>query len=76
MNPRSPSDTLQKLIAFAKSNPDKLNYGSAGGGSTPHLAAELFKVLSGTKIAHIPYKGTAPALTDLFGGHNADYVQY
>lgn len=68
VNPRAPSDTVQKLLAFARSNPDKLNYGSAGSGSTPHLAAELFKALSGTRIVHIPYKGTAPALTDLFGG--------
>ena len=68
VNPKSSSDTVQKLLAFAKANPDKLNYGSAGGGSTPHLATELFKALSGTKIVHIPYKGTAPALTDLFGG--------
>ncbi|MFM9972387.1 MAG: Bug family tripartite tricarboxylate transporter substrate binding protein [Burkholderiales bacterium] len=68
VNPKSPSDTVQKLIAYGKANSEKLNYGSAGGGSTPHLAAELFKALSATKIAHIPYKGTAPALTDLFGG--------
>ena len=68
VNPTSPSDSVQKLLAAARANPDKLNYGSAGGGSTPHLAAELFKSLSGTKIVHVPYKGTAPALTDLFGG--------
>lgn len=61
-------ENVRQLIAQAKANPDKLNYASQGSGSTSHLAAESFKLLSGTKITHIPYKGSAPALTDLLGG--------
>ena len=59
---------LKELIAFAKANPDKLSYGSAGNGSTPHITMEWLKVLSGMKIVHVPYRGSAPALTDLLGG--------
>jgi tripartite-type tricarboxylate transporter receptor subunit TctC len=59
---------LKELIAFAKANPDKLSYGSAGNGSTPHITMEWLKLLSGMKIVHVPYRGSAPALTDLLGG--------
>ena len=60
--------TLQELIAFAKDNPGKLNYASAGNGTSHHLAGELFKIVTGTKIDHIPYTGAGPALQDLVGG--------
>ena len=60
--------TLKDLVAYAKANPGKLNYGSAGAGTTHHLAGELFKLQTGTDIAHIPYSGAGPALRDLVGG--------
>lgn len=61
--------TLKALIENAKANPDKLNYGSAGNGSTPHLTMEWLKLLAGgIRIVHVPYRGSAPALTDLLGG--------
>lgn len=59
---------LKDLIAFAKANPGKLNYASAGNGTSHHLAGELFKIVTGTQIDHIPYKGAGPALQDLVGG--------
>lgn len=60
--------SVQDLIAYAKKNPDKLSYASAGAGSGHHMAAELLKSLADIKMAHIPYKGTAPAIGDLLGG--------
>jgi len=68
VNPGVPARTLPELIALAKAKPDGLNFGSSGTGTTPHLAGELFNTMAGTKIAHIPYKGSAPMLTDLLGG--------
>jgi tripartite-type tricarboxylate transporter receptor subunit TctC len=68
-----PAKTAQEFIAYAKANPGKLNYGSQGIGTTSHLTAELFTSLTGTKIVHVPYKGTAPALTDLIAG-NIDLI--
>jgi tripartite-type tricarboxylate transporter receptor subunit TctC len=62
-------DSVQQLIAFAKANPARLNYASSGDGSTPHLAAELFKAMAGVKIEHVPYKGSGPALLALVAGH-------
>jgi tripartite-type tricarboxylate transporter receptor subunit TctC len=62
------ANTLQELIAYAKQNPGKLNYGSAGNGSSHHLAGELFKIQTKTFITHIPYKGAGPALSDLIAG--------
>lgn len=62
------ANTLQELIAYAKKNPGKLNYGSAGNGSSHHLAGELFKLQTKTFITHIPYKGAGPALSDLIAG--------
>jgi tripartite-type tricarboxylate transporter receptor subunit TctC len=56
------------LIAYAKANPDRLNYASAGSGSTPHLAAEMFKTMAGINVAHIPFKGTSQAVLELLGG--------
>ena len=64
-----PAKSIQELIALAKARPGALNFGSAGAGGSNHLAGELFNVMAGVKMVHIPYKGNAPALTDLVGGH-------
>jgi tripartite-type tricarboxylate transporter receptor subunit TctC len=63
-----PADTVAELVKLAKSQPGKLNYATSGAGSTQHIAAELFKDVTGTFITHIPYRGSAPALVDLIGG--------
>jgi len=63
-----PAHNLQELIAYAKANPAKLSYGSAGVGSASHLAAELFKSMAGIEMVHVPNKGMNPALVDLMGG--------
>jgi tripartite-type tricarboxylate transporter receptor subunit TctC len=68
VHPSVPAKSVTELIAYAKSHPAKLNYGSGGLGSTPYLAAELFKSLAGIDVVHVPYKGGAPALSDLVGG--------
>ena len=68
VRPDFPANTAQELIAYVRANPDKLNYASAGIGGTPHLTAELFRELTGAKLTHVPYKGVAPALTDLMAG--------
>ena len=68
INPVLPVNTLAELIAYAKVNPGKVNYGSAGTGSITHLAGELLKVEAGIDIVHVPYKGAAPAVNDLLGG--------
>jgi tripartite-type tricarboxylate transporter receptor subunit TctC len=60
--------TLAEFIAFVRANPDRLNYGSAGNGTTHHLTGELFKLVTGTKITHVPYRGAGPALADLIAG--------
>jgi tripartite-type tricarboxylate transporter receptor subunit TctC len=64
-----PFKSAQELIAYAKANPGKLRYGSQGNGTTSHLTTELFQRLTGTQLLHVPYRGTAPALNDLIGGH-------
>jgi tripartite-type tricarboxylate transporter receptor subunit TctC len=69
VNPGIPASNVQELIAYAKSNPGKVHFGSAGLGSTPHLSGELFKSMTKTEIVHVPYRGTAPAMNDLIGGH-------
>ena len=66
--PGVPVKTIKELIALAKSKPGGLNYGSTGTGGITHLATELFNIMAGTQMTHIPYKGTGPALTDLLGG--------
>jgi tripartite-type tricarboxylate transporter receptor subunit TctC len=68
VNPNVPAKTLQEFIALAKSRPGQLNYGSAGNGGISHLVPEMFKQATGTFIVHIPYRGSAPAFTDLMGG--------
>jgi tripartite-type tricarboxylate transporter receptor subunit TctC len=67
VNPSLPVKTTVELVAYAKANPGKLSYGSAGSGSLPQLAMELFKAQTGTDIIHIPYKGGGPMVTDLLG---------
>jgi tripartite-type tricarboxylate transporter receptor subunit TctC len=64
-----PVSNLAELISYAKTNPGKLTYASAGTGSTPHLAAEALQIAAGIKMVHVPYRGLAPALTDLLAGH-------
>jgi tripartite-type tricarboxylate transporter receptor subunit TctC len=68
VHPALPVKNTKELIALAKSKPDALNYASTGAGGTSHLAMEYFRLSTGTKIVHIPYKGTAPALTDMVAG--------
>lgn len=68
VNPKLPLKTLQDMIAYAKANPGKLNYGSFGIGTSAHLAGELFKNMAQVDLTHVPYKGAAPAITDLLGG--------
>jgi len=68
VNPQLPVQSIKDLVAFAKANPGKLNYASAGNGSSNHLSMELFKMLTGIDIVHVPYKGSAPAVNDLMGG--------
>jgi tripartite-type tricarboxylate transporter receptor subunit TctC len=68
LNPSVPAKTVPEFIAYAKANPDKVNMASAGNGSAPHLAGELFKMMAGVNLVHIPYRGQGPALTDLLGG--------
>ena len=68
VNPSLPVKTVAELIAYIKAHPGTVNYGSAGKGSTEHLSGELFRSMTNTDIAHIPYKGGAPMMTDLIGG--------
>lgn len=68
VTPEVPARTLRELIAHARANPGKLNFGSSGTGTTPHLAGELFNTQAGVRIHHVPYKGSAPMVADLLGG--------
>jgi tripartite-type tricarboxylate transporter receptor subunit TctC len=68
VNSRLAAQNLGEFLAYARANPGKLNYSSAGAGTTQHLSAELFKLKAGLNIVHVPYKGTAPALTSLIAG--------
>jgi tripartite-type tricarboxylate transporter receptor subunit TctC len=69
VKPDFPAKTAQEFMAYVKANPGKLNYASQGPGTTSHLTAELFQTVTGTKLVHVPYKGTAPALNDLVASH-------
>jgi len=68
VNPAFPARTVAELISYAKSHPGKINMASGGIGSTGHVAGELFNMMAGLKMAHVPYRGEAPAVTDLLGG--------
>jgi tripartite-type tricarboxylate transporter receptor subunit TctC len=68
VNPLLPAKTIPEFIAYAKANPGKINMASAGNGSLSHVAGELFKIMAEVNLVHIPYRGAAPALTDLLGG--------
>ncbi|MDP3079144.1 tripartite tricarboxylate transporter substrate binding protein [Bradyrhizobium sp.] len=69
VNPSFPAKTVAELIAYAKANPGKVNFGSAGAGTASHITGEYFARAAGITLVHIPYKGTGPVLTDLLGGH-------
>jgi tripartite-type tricarboxylate transporter receptor subunit TctC len=69
LHPSVPARTLKEFIEYARARPGQLTYGSSGNGSASHLATELFKLTARVDIAHVPYKGAAPAVTDLLGGH-------
>ena len=68
VNPSVPAKTLPEFIAYAKANPGKINMASAGNGTGQHVAGELFKMMAGVNLVHVPYRGQGPALTDLLGG--------
>ncbi len=68
VNPAVPADTMAEFIAYAKANPGKINFASGGVGTSPHLSGELLKAMAGIDLVHVPYRGTAPALTDLLAG--------
>jgi tripartite-type tricarboxylate transporter receptor subunit TctC len=68
LNPKFPADTVPELVAYAKQNPGKVNFVSPGHGTPPHMVGEMFKQRAGVEIVHIPYRGTAAALTDIMGG--------
>ena len=68
-SPKFAPGSVKELIAYAKANPGKVTYASSGNGGSPHLAAELFQMLTGTQMTHVPYKGGGPAMTDLMAGH-------
>ena len=68
VNPTVPAKTVPELIAYAKANPGKLSYKSAGVGTASHLAGEMFNIMAGVKLQHVPYHGDGPAMIDLIGG--------
>jgi len=68
VNPSLPANTVPEFIAYAKANPGKLNFASGGGGGSDRMAVELFMMMTGINMLHVPYRGAAPALTDLIGG--------
>jgi tripartite-type tricarboxylate transporter receptor subunit TctC len=83
VHPSVPAKTLPEFIAYAKANPGKFSYGSGGVGGITHITAELFKTMAGVNMVHVPYRGVAPALTDLLGGqvqvlftNPAQWIQY
>jgi tripartite-type tricarboxylate transporter receptor subunit TctC len=68
VNPTVPAKTVPEFIAYAKASPGKINYASAGTGTSSHLTGELFKMMAGVEMVHVPYRGSTPAETDLLGG--------
>jgi tripartite-type tricarboxylate transporter receptor subunit TctC len=68
VNPSIPPKTVPEFIAYARANPSKINMASSGNGTSPHLAGEMFKKMAGINMVHVPYRGAAPAVTDLLGG--------
>jgi tripartite-type tricarboxylate transporter receptor subunit TctC len=68
VHPSVPVKTVAEFIAYAKANPDKINFASAGNGTTIHLSGELFMAMTGVKMLHVPYRGSAPALIDMISG--------
>jgi tripartite-type tricarboxylate transporter receptor subunit TctC len=72
VNPSVPVRTIPEFITYAKSNPGKLNFATPGVGTPPHVAGELFKMMTGMDMLHVPYRGTGPMLTDLIGGLGED----
>jgi tripartite-type tricarboxylate transporter receptor subunit TctC len=68
-SPKLQANSVRELVAYAKANPEKVTYASSGQGGSPHLTAELFQLLTGTKLTHVPYKGGGPAMIDLMAGH-------
>ena len=68
VNPSVPATTVKEFIALAKSKPGQINFASSGSGTSIHMSAEMFKMITGVDIVHVPYKGSGPALTDLMGG--------
>jgi tripartite-type tricarboxylate transporter receptor subunit TctC len=69
VHPSVAAKSVKELVALAKAKPDTLNFASGGNGSSPHLSGELFKIVAGIQITHVPYKGSGPGVTDLVGGH-------
>jgi len=74
VHPSVPATTIPEFIAYAKANPGKVNMASAGVGTSGHLSGELFKMMTGVNMVHVPYRGAAPALTDLLGGQVHVYI--
>ena len=68
VNPSVPAKTVAEFIAYVKANPGKVNMASSGNGTSVHLSGELFMTMTGVKMTHVPYRGSAPALTDMLGG--------
>jgi tripartite-type tricarboxylate transporter receptor subunit TctC len=68
VNPNVPANSVAEFIAYAKANPGKINWASSGNGTSVHLSGELFKIMTGIDLTHIPYRGSAPALTDMISG--------
>ena len=75
VNAAFPAKSIQELVAYAKAHPGKVHFGSPGYGSTPHLIGELFKLQAGIEIVHVPYRGSAPAVTDLLAGQIQMFVE-
>ena len=68
VHPSVPAKTIPEFIAYARANPGKINMGSGGNGSSGHMAGELFKLMTGVNLVHVPYRGQGPAMNDLLGG--------